>query len=102
MKYVPYSLTVGSLMYAMVTTQPNLTHVIGVVSRFMHNLNQAHWNAVKHVFKYLVGTKDYDILFYPNKTSGIVGYTCSYFVGCLDSQKSTIGYFFRFGTGAIS
>ena len=50
----------------------------------MHNPDRSHWNVVKHVFRYLVGTKDYDILFGPNNTSGVVGYNDSNFAGCVD------------------
>ena len=53
-------------------------------------------------FRYLVGTKDPDILFEPNINSGIVGYTESDFAGCVDSPESTTGYCFKFGNGAIS
>ena len=102
MKSVPYALAVGSLMYTMFATWPDNTHVIGVVSKFMHNPGRSHWNAVKHVFRYLVGTKDHGILFGPNKKIGLVGYTDSDFVGCVDSRKSTTGYCFKFGNGAIS
>ena len=37
MKSVPYASVVGSLMYAMVVTRPDISHVVGVISRFMHN-----------------------------------------------------------------
>ena len=77
MKSVPYAPTVGSLMYAMVATQPDISHAVGVISRFMHNPGRSHWNAVKHVFRYLAGTKDHGILFGPNQTTGVVGYTDS-------------------------
>ena len=69
MKSVPYALAFGSLMYAMVVTRLGITHTVGVISRFMHNPGRSHWNAVKHVFRYLVGTKDYGILFGSNKNS---------------------------------
>ena len=52
MKSVPYALAIGSLMYVMVATGPDISHAIGVVSRFMHNLDRLQWNAVKHVFRY--------------------------------------------------
>ena len=90
MKSVPYAPEVGSLMYAMLATWPNIAHVVGVVSRFMHNLGRSHWNAVKNVFKYLAGIKDHGIIFGPKKTIGVVGYTDSDFPGCVDSRKSTI------------
>ena len=102
MKSVPYAPAVGSLMYAMVATRPDIAHAVGVVSRFMHNPGRSHWNAVKHVFRYLAGTQDLGILFGPNDNSGVVGYTDSDFAGCVDSRKSTTGYCFKFGNGVIS
>ena len=68
----------------------------------MHNPGRSHWNTFKHVFRYLVGTKDHNILFSPNKTTSVVGYTDSDFAGCVDSRKSTTGYCFKLGNGAIS
>ena len=52
--------------------------------------------------RYLPGTKDHDILFGPNATSGVVGYTDSDFARCVDSRKSISGYCFKFSNGAIS
>jgi hypothetical protein len=86
----------------MVATRPDIAHAVGVVSRFMHNPDRPHWNVVKHIFRYLVGTQDYGIKFGPKEPLGLVGYTDSDYAGCLDSRKSTSGYFFRFGYGAIS
>ena len=40
MSRVPYSSTVGSLMYAMVCTRPDIAHVVGVVSEYMNNLGK--------------------------------------------------------------
>lgn len=47
MSNVPYSSTVGSLMYAMVCTRPDLSHALSVVRRYMHNPGKDHWEAVK-------------------------------------------------------
>ena len=87
MKSVPYASTIGSLMYAMVATRPNIAHAVGVVNKFMQNPGQSDWNAVKHVFRYLVGTQDLGTLFGPNKNPVIVGYTDSTFSGCVVGQK---------------
>jgi hypothetical protein len=102
MKSVPYAPVVGSLMYTMVTTRPDIVHAVVVIIRFMHNPGRSHWNEVKYTFRNLVGTKDDNIEFGPNEPSGLVSHTDSDYRGCLDSQKSTSGYFFRFGYGAIS
>ena len=47
MAKVPYSSVVGSLMYAMVCTRPDIAHAVGVVSRFIKNLGKEHWKPVK-------------------------------------------------------
>ena len=47
MPKVPYALTSGSLMYAMVCTRPSIAQAVGVVSRFMNNLRKGHWEVVK-------------------------------------------------------
>ncbi|RVW64151.1 Retrovirus-related Pol polyprotein from transposon TNT 1-94 [Vitis vinifera] len=56
MKSVPYSSMVGSLMYAMVCTRPDLAFAVSVVSRFMSNPGKAHWEAVKWIMRYLKGS----------------------------------------------
>ena len=42
MTKVPYALAVGSLMYAMVFTRPDIAQQMGVVSRFMNNPRKGH------------------------------------------------------------
>ena len=42
MSKIPYSLAVGSLMYAMVCTRLDIAHAVGVVSRYMNNLGKEH------------------------------------------------------------
>ena len=38
--HVPYDNTIGCLMYAMVCTKPNISHVVGIVSKYMENLGK--------------------------------------------------------------
>ena len=42
MRRVLYALAVGSLMYAMVCTRPDITYAVGVVSCFLSNLRRLH------------------------------------------------------------
>ena len=58
MSKVPYASAIGSLMYAMVCTRPNIAHAVGVVSRYMSHLGIEHWNAVKWILRYLRGTSN--------------------------------------------
>eukprot|EP00253_Pinus_taeda_P017946 PITA_17946 len=63
MSHVPYASAINSLMYAMVCTRPYITHVVGVLSRFMSKPWKEHWIAVKQVFRYLCGTSDYGLCY---------------------------------------
>ena len=56
MSKVPYASAIGSLMYVMVCTRPDISHAVGVVSRFLTNLGKEHWEAVKWILRYLRGT----------------------------------------------
>ena len=51
MSRVPYSNAVGSLMYAMVCTRPDISQAVGVVSRYMHDPGKGHWQAVKWILR---------------------------------------------------
>ena len=42
MTHVPYASAVDSLMYAMVCTRPNLSQVVSMISRYMHDLGKGH------------------------------------------------------------
>nr|GEZ65984.1 retrovirus-related Pol polyprotein from transposon TNT 1-94 [Tanacetum cinerariifolium] len=92
---------VGSLMYAMVCTRPDLAHAVGVVSRFLSNPGKKHWEAVKWIFRYLRGTSKSGITFGNGKPT-LVGYTDSYLAGNKDNMKSTSGYLMTFAGGAVS
>ena len=101
MSQIPYANVVGCLMYAMVCTRPDISHAVGVVSRYMANPGKEHWSAVKWVLRYLRGTSSYCITY--NKSSEFVcGYVDSDFAGDLDKRRSTSGYVFTLAGGAIS
>ncbi|MCO5600901.1 hypothetical protein L7F22_055018 [Adiantum nelumboides] len=102
MAKVPYLLVVGSLMYAMVATRPDIAFAVRVVSCYMANLGKRHWDAVKHHLRYLKGTTSKCLLFGNNETL-IVGYTADAdYADCLDTRKSTFGYVFLFAGAAVS
>ena len=56
MSRVPYSSVVGSLMYAMVCSHPDLTYAVSAVSRYMAKLDKKHWKAVQWIMRYLRGS----------------------------------------------
>ncbi|KAH9727035.1 Integrase catalytic domain-containing protein [Citrus sinensis] len=63
MARVPYASVVGSLMYAMVCTRPDISQVVSMISRYMHNPGKNQWLAVKWILRYLYRTVDVGLLF---------------------------------------
>ena len=57
MRKIPYASAVGSLIYAMVCTRPDIAHAVGVVSQFLSDPGKEHWAAVKWIMRYLQGTR---------------------------------------------
>ena len=104
MSKVPYSNAVGSLMYAMVCTRPDISHAVGTVSRYMHNLGQEHWQAVKWILRYIQITLNVGLILEKDDMIGqhVVGYCDSDYTCDLDKRKSTIGYVFTLAKAPVS
>ena len=95
MSTIPYSSAVGSLIYVMVCTRPDIAHAVGVVSRFLSNPGKKHWEAVKWILRYLKGTSKSSLCF--EKANPVLeGYTDSDMAGDPDGRKSTSGYLYTF------
>ena len=101
MRQVPYASTIGSLMYVMLCTRPDICYSVGMINRYQSNPGLKHWQAVKHILKYLRRTRYY-MLVYHSKDLIPIGYTDSNFQLDLDFRKSTSSCVFNLGGGAIS
>nr|GEU60626.1 hypothetical protein [Tanacetum cinerariifolium] len=58
MQNIPYALAVGSIMYVVRCTRPDVAFAQYITSQFQQNPGDAHWTAVKNILKYLRNTKD--------------------------------------------
>ncbi|KAM2012453.1 hypothetical protein ACFX1T_024318 [Malus domestica] len=104
MAQIPYANVVGSLMYVMVCTRPDISQAVSIVSRYMHNPGKGHWQAVKWILRYILGTVDVGLLFQQDKVTGqcVVGYVDSDYAGDLDKRRSTTGFVFTIAGGPVS
>jgi hypothetical protein len=106
MSHVPYANAVGSLMYAMVCTRPNIAHAVEVLSMFMSKPGKEHWTRVKRVFRYLRGTTNCGLCYQGrpelDRVVDIHGFVDANWAGDLDHKRSTSGYVFNLFGGAIS
>ena len=106
MSHVPYASAIGSLMYAMVCTRPNIAHAVGFLSRYMSKPGKEHWTTIKRAFRYLRGTANYGLCYQGRpqleRVVDIHGFIDVYWAGDLDHKRSTSGYVFNLFGGEIS
>jgi hypothetical protein len=106
MSHVSYASAVGSLMYEMVCTRPDIAHAMGVLSRYISKPGMEHWTIVKRVFRYLRGTTIYGLCYQGriglDRVVYIHGFVDADWVGYLDHRRSTSGYVFNLFGGAIN
>ena len=102
MKAVPYCKLVGKLLYLAVATCPDIAYVVSVLCRFIDNPGEAHWNAAKHILRYLKGLIDI-LLIYSGSLSPDLFTTFSDtdLGGNPDNSHSTGGFAICIGGGAV-
>lgn len=98
---VPYRQAIGSLIYLVTGTRPDIAYAVSYLSRYLENPLLSHWNAVKRVLRYISGTREHGILYGDSKSVNVKGYSDSDYAGCTEERKSTGGYIFLLGKGAI-
>lgn len=102
MESVPYRQAVGSLMYAMVGTRPDIAYAVGAVSQFLSSPGEQHWQAVKRIFRYLRGTSHHMLLYGGTPELALTGHCDADWAGSVDDRRSTTGYVFTIAGGCVS
>ena len=97
-----FQMLIGSLLYIMLGTRVDIAFAVIKLARFASNPSNIHFTAVKRVFKYLKGTKNYGITYYKGASRFISGYCDADYAGDLISAKSTTGYIILLAGGIIS
>lgn len=101
-----YQKYIGSLIYLMVQTRPDIAFAIGALARYMANPSKSHFTAIYKLWGYIKRTKNLGLL-YKNKQSlssypRITGFCDSDWGGNRDTRRSTTGYLFLLGGTPIS
>lgn len=108
MQNIPYINAVGALAYLAIATRPDIAFAISVLARFSQNPGMMHWKAVKHLFRYLQGTKDLCIVYAPDASTRasplqlFATFSDADHGGNPDNGRSTSSYVVKIGTSAIS
>ncbi|GJU14485.1 retrotransposon protein, putative, ty1-copia subclass [Tanacetum coccineum] len=103
MQNIPYASAVGSIMYAVRCTRPDVAFAQNMTSRFQQNPGEEHWTAVKNILKYLRNTKDMFLVYGGNKERElrVSCYTDAGYLTDADNLKSQTGYVFVLNGGAV-
>jgi hypothetical protein len=88
-------------MYAMVCTRLDIAHAVGFVNRYINNLGEEHWEAVKWILKYLRGTTTHALCF-GGPCTFLQGYVDPYMAGDKDNRRRTTRYVFTIGGTTVS
>ncbi|MDR3547533.1 MAG: reverse transcriptase domain-containing protein [Candidatus Pacebacteria bacterium] len=108
-----YGSVVGSLLYAAISTRPDISHAVGVLTQFISNPLPAHWHAAKRVLRYLQGTAELGLTFRGDSSNGSKStanpslqlgpaYADANWAGDINDRKSTSGLLVKLNGGLVS
>ena len=96
-----YSRIIGSLMYVMNCTRPDIAYSVSKLSRYTINPGVDHWKAIIRVLIYLRYTQNYG-LHYTRYPEVLEGYSDANWISDMKDTKSTSGYVFTLDGAAVS
>ncbi|WVZ97628.1 hypothetical protein U9M48_043146 [Paspalum notatum var. saurae] len=102
MSEIPYASAIGSIMYAMICTRPDVPFALSVTSRYQSCPGEGHWIVVKNILKYLRRSKDAFLVFGGEEELVVKGYTGASFQTDKDRSRSQAGFVFCLNGGAVS
>lgn len=97
-----YQRMIGSLMYLVTGTRPDIAYAIAHLSQFSSDPAVTHMAAVKRLLRYLQGTKTYKLFYNFGDEIVLNGFCDASYGNCLDTRRSFSGYLFQLGNSTIS
>ena len=97
-----YQSAIGSLLYLSIRTRPDIAYTVSNVARFCSKPTMEHWKSIKHIMRYLNGTRNYGLLYDKEKVTDFIGYSDADWAGDLDDRRSTSGYLFKLSGATVS
>lgn len=98
-----YRTVVGSLLWLATRTRPDISYIVGVLTRFFAQPTKEQWEVALGVIKYLKGTSDLGLVFGKGAKSDLLGYSDADWAGDqFDKAKSMTGFCFILGGAAVA
>jgi len=101
MQNVPYSEAIGSVLWPVVVSRPDVAYAVGTLLQFIQNLGPAHLEALKHIISYLESMKELWLTF-GGKTEMIIEVYCNADWASQQHRHSILCFSFHFGEGVVS
>ncbi|UYV84151.1 hypothetical protein LAZ67_X001338, partial [Cordylochernes scorpioides] len=89
-KHVPYRELIGSLLYLANSSRPDMTFAVTKLAQFCSNPGERHWQAAKHILRYLQATKNVSLI-YKRGSDDILAFSDSDWANDIDDRRSTSG-----------
>ncbi|VFR03165.1 unnamed protein product [Cuscuta campestris] len=102
MENVPYVSAIGSIIYSMICTTPDVAYALCITSRYQSNPGDSHWMALMTILKYLRRTKDSFLVYGEQGELRVTGYTDASFQTDMDDFNSQVGYVYCLNGRAVS
>jgi hypothetical protein len=97
-----YQQVIGSLLYIMLGTRPDIAYAVTKLAQFAANPSQEHLNRALYICRYLIGTADYALIYDGNSDGGLIAYADSDWASDPNTRKSTTGYLVKLAGGVFS
>ena len=98
----PYREAIGSLMYLMVGTRPDLAFCIGTLAKYVEKPTTTHWDAVKRVMRYVIHTKDLGLVYGGTSLKAPEVYVDADWAGDHETRKSVSGFVAMMSGAAVA
>lgn len=99
---VPYREAVGSLLFLVQGTRPDLAFAVSNVSRFNDKYDDSHWTAVKRIMRYVKATLDYRLIYRRDSVGAIHGFVDADWANETNDRRSFSGYAFLMAGAAVT
>jgi hypothetical protein len=100
----PYSSLVGALLFLAVSTRPDISFAVGVLSKFLKCPGEPHWEVAVGVLSYLSATRDRGVMlgdFGFGEQGKLIGFADADWANDIDDRKSISGGALFFGGGIV-
>jgi len=104
MRSVPFINLLGRWAYLATASRPDIAYACSKLAQVQRNPGMEHWKALKHLSRYLAGTRELMLVYAPDASSSglFMAYSDADHAGDSDTARSTSGVIMKMGTGAVS